>query len=90
MLSSESDSESSYQTDDSDFNYIPQYAIEDAENCENDCNEDEGSSGIIAYADEPLADEAWLANYNREEQERLQTEEKLAKRLDGTVESGEW
>ena len=83
MSSSESDSESSYQTDDSDFNYIPQY-------CENDCNEDEGSSGIIAYADEPLADEAWLANYNREEQERLQTEEKLAKRLDGTVELGEW
>ena len=42
------------------------------------------------YADEQLADEPWLQNYNREEQERLEEEEKFNNRLNGLVEFGEW
>ncbi|CAB3986906.1 Hypothetical predicted protein [Paramuricea clavata] len=45
---------------------------------------DNGCSGI-AYADEPLADEAWLETYHKEEQERLEVEEKLVKKLSGSV-----
>jgi len=38
----------------------------------------------MACADEPLADEEWLKNYEKEEKsERL--EQKLQARLDGTV-----
>ena len=110
MSSSESDnSDTSYQSDDSDVNFIPEYVIEDAEL--NDGNreysigvvlitdknrqkldpelEDDGCSGI-AYADEPLADEAWLETYHKEEQERLEVEEKLGKRLNGSVDTSEW
>ena len=97
MSSSESDnSDTSYQSDDSDVNFIPEYVIEDAEL--NDGNreysidpelEDDGCSGI-AYADEPLADEAWLETYHKEEQERLEVEEKLGKRLNGSVDISEW
>ena len=101
MSSSESDNyDTSYQSDDSDHgsdvNFIPEYAIEDAEL--NDENrqysidpelEDDGCSGI-AYANEPLADEAWLETYHKEEQERLEVEEKLGKRLNGSVDISEW
>ena len=97
MSSSESDnSDTSYQSDDSDVNFIPEYVIEDAEL--NDGNreysidpelEDDCCSGI-AYADEPLADEAWLETYHKEEQERLEVEEKLGKRLNGSVDISEW
>jgi hypothetical protein len=78
MSSSESDnSDTSYQSDDSDVNFIPEYVIEDSElndgNCEYSIDpelEDDGGSGI-AYADEPLADEVWLETYHKEEQERF-------------------
>ncbi len=90
MSSSESDnSNTSYQSDDSDVNFIPEYVIEDAEL--NDENrqyytepelEDDGCLGIV-YANEPLADEAWLETYHKEEQERLEVEEKLGNRLKG-------
>ena len=41
------------------------------------------------YADEPLANEEWLENYNRQERERLELIEKLRKRLDGSVKVSE-
>ena len=95
MSSSKLDnSDISYQSDDSDINFIPEYVIEDAELNEN-CQypiapelEDDGCSDI-AYADEPLADEAWWEEYHKE-QERLATEEKLKNRLNGSVDINEW
>jgi len=95
MSSSETDSEVIGQSDDSNFNFIPQYMIEDAKlQVENHdelhaISDEEDSSGL-AYADEPLADEAWLENYNREEQERLEEEETFNNRLNKLVELGEW
>ena len=97
MSSSELDnSDTSYQSDDSDMNFIPEYVIEDAEL--NDENrqysiepelEDDGFLGI-AYAGEPLVDDAWLETYHKEEQERLEVEEKLGNRLNGSVDISEW
>ena len=95
MSSSETDSEVSYQSDDSNFNFILQHMIEDVElevenHHEPHPNSDDKDSYGLAYADEPLADEPWLQNYNREEQERLEEEEKFNNRLNGLVEFGEW
>ena len=85
----ETDSEVSYQTDDSDINFIPVYIMECPER-ENSSSSDQEESNTGAYADEPMADEEWLENYNRQERERLELEEKLRKRLDGSVEVREW
>ena len=43
-----------------------------------------------AYSDEPLADEEWLALYEKEMKIEQQLEKKLKKRLRGTVEVREW
>ena len=59
MSSSETDSEVSCPSDDSNYNFIPQYMIEDAEIQVENRLDDEGSSAS-AYADEPLADELLL------------------------------
>ena len=85
----ETDSEVSDQTDDSDINFIPGYIMECPER-ENSSSSDQEESNMGAYADEPMADEEWLENYNRQERERLELEEKLKKRLDGSVEVSEW
>ena len=85
----ETDSEVSYQTDDSDINFFLGYIVECPER-ENSSSSDQEESNIGAYADEPMADKEWLENYNRQERERLELEEKLRKRLDGSVEVSEW
>ena len=95
MSSSESDnSDISYQSDDSNINFIPEYVIEDAElkqNCQYSISpelEDDGSSALHIRMN-PRADEASLEEYSKE-QERFATEEKLANRLNGSVDIKEW
>ena len=84
------DSEESYQSDNSNINFISGYILECSkrENSSNDSSDEDENN--LAYADEPLASEEWLENYNRQENERLELEEKLRKRLDGTTEVSEW
>ena len=94
MSSSEStsDSETSYQSDDSDINFIPGYVVIKDAGINNDGNiqhDDSEDSYAGACAEEPLADEAWLENFNREEQERVEVEEKLTRRLNGVIEISE-
>ena len=59
----ETDSEVSYQTDDSNINFIPGYILEcpERENSSNDSS-DQYESNMGAYVDEPLANEEWLEN----------------------------
>lgn len=88
------ESEASYQTDDSDINFISGYVIEREEFVEN-LSDNQSSEGEIcindmAYAEEPLADEEWLNNYNKQEKERLELQETLARRLDGSMQLSEW
>ena len=85
----ETDSEVSYQTDDSDINFIPGYVMECTER-ENSSPSDQKESNMGVYADEPMSDDEWLENCNRKERERLELQEKLRKRLDGSVEVSEW
>ena len=79
-----------YQTNDSDINFIPRYVMEcpKRENSSNDKKQDKNNMG--AYADEALTNEEWLENYYRHERERLELEQKLRIRLDGSVEVSEW
>ena len=42
------------------------------------------------YADEPLADEIWLANYRKIQEEKSELEEDLAKRLENRVRVSDW
>ena len=98
MSSSDSESDCSFQSDDSEYNFILGYAIvEDAEG-ENSNHEADDNNGVsdendfsgVAYADEPLADEEWIRNYEAAENERLEAEIKFRQRFDGSVEVSEW
>jgi hypothetical protein len=90
MSDHETDSEESYQTDDSDINFIPGYIMECPDlGSSNDGSSVEENNAGLAYADEHLADDEWLQNYNRQERERLELQEKLGRRLDGSVEVSE-
>ena len=42
------------------------------------------------YADEPIADAEWLANYRKEQEENEQLEKELKQRLENAVPVGEW
>ena len=42
------------------------------------------------YADEPLADEEWLANYKKESKEKDQLEIELKQRLENAVHVEDW
>ena len=59
-----------------------------------------GASGITVstnaddssqpYADEPLADEAWLANYRKIQEENSKLKEDLTKWLENGVQVSDW
>ena len=96
MSSSSSDTEyQSYQSDDSDWNYIPgPYNIEaPTESGENvniarDSSHNDEDAG--PYANEPVADEDWLASYRERRQTYEERLRELQLRLDGTEELAKW
>ena len=52
--------------------------------------EPDESSTLEPYADEPIADAEWLANYRKEQEENDQLEKELKQRLENAVPVGEW
>ena len=94
VSSNHSNSDCYTDSEDSDISFIPDYDIE--------IEEDDGDSRSMAtssqdslesldncdmaYADEPLADEEWIAQYEKEVKENEDLERKLEKRLNGTEE----
>lgn len=44
----------------------------------------------FAYSEEPLADEDWVAEYNKQLKKAEELEEQLVKRLDGTTPTSVW
>jgi hypothetical protein len=93
---STTESDSSYQSDDSDVNFIPGYAVLEDPDLLNSSkqdsrleDDDENVLGL-AYSEVPLADEEWIRNYQEAENERIQYEENLRKRFDGSLEISEW
>ena len=76
MASSNDIYDTSSDSEDSEIDYVPDYETE-VECCSSQGqNSSSGDDGDLeAYADEPLADEEWLAKYEAEKKE----EEKLGK-----------
>ena len=94
---STTESDSSYQPDDSELNFIPGYVVlEDANLLLNNSKAKRGSEDDdenvlgLAYSEEPLADEEWIRNYQEAENVRFEFEENLRKRFDGSLEISEW
>lgn len=52
--------------------------------------EPDESSTQEPYADEPIANAEWLANYRKEQEEIDQLEKELQQRLENAVPVGEW
>lgn len=95
MESSDPDSESINESEDSVASVEDDFDIE----VEDEGDEDERTSyasrcesfdDIMAYADEPLADEEWLKKYEAENEENKRLEQELQARLDGTVQVESW
>ena len=42
------------------------------------------------YVDEPLADEVWLQNYQKEQTKKLELEDELKRRLENRVQISNW
>jgi len=63
-MSSASESEMSFDSDDSDINFIPEIEIDNARQraaAQEESNSSSDEDNL--FADEPLADEAWTARY---------------------------
>ena len=80
MSKSDSDSEQSYCSDDSEFNYIPgPYVIEAVEVEEANANKaaESPTDDILdpdtfkPYEEEPMASEEWVSEYERKQETRL-------------------
>lgn len=96
MSSSSSDTENeSYQTDDSDWNYIPgPYTVNDPTEVEGTVGEatamDDREPDVGPYANEPVADEEWFAEYRGKKQSYDERLNELQMRLDGAEEVRKW
>ena len=57
---------------------------------EDNANSDNDNSDIEAYFDEPMADEAWLADYLRRREEDEERQQQLQLRLNGNEPVTSW
>ena len=87
MSSSESDFECSYDSQDSD---IPDYEIEDEEPQQATSSRYSFDEVEFGYAEEPLAHEEWLAQYQEEVKNQEELDLRLKNRFDGTERISEW
>ena len=96
MSSNHSNSDCYTDSEDSDISFIPDYDIEieeddgDSRSMATSSQESLESLCDMAYADEPLADEEWIAQYEKEVKENEDLERKLEKRRNGTEEVDSW
>lgn len=92
MASIESDGDSSCDWESSEASSEQYFDLEvaDGEGSDHEADVRSESSGEIAYADEPLADEEWLKRYEKEKKENERLEKELWDRLSGTVQVETW
>ena len=90
MSSSEASSECSYDSEDSENFFIPDYDVEVEDGFESNDTDSNESLEEMANADEPLADEEWLKRYNEEVKQNEELERMLQKRLDGMEHVDSW
>ena len=98
MSKSDSDSEKSYCSDDSKFNYIPgPYVIEAVEVEEAHSNEAAWPTDdnldphtFKPYEDEPMASEQWVSEYQKKQETQAVFERKLQDRYEGIQVVNSW
>ena len=95
-----SSSESLYSSDDGSYG-CPEYEIED-ETCETTSNgryeseppyaveEELRDEDVLAYTDEPLADDSWVKEYIQRHEQRTREIEELSLRLTGENPVSSW
>ena len=97
MTESASNSDCSYDSDDSEYNFIPGHVnIDDIE------VEDDGNLHVCVeqveldpdnykpYEDEPIATEEWLSEYKKRQETQVEFERKLQDRYDGKQLVNSW
>lgn len=96
MSSSNTDSENSFEYEDSDGCYVSEYDIAFENGDLNDTrvtpskSEESVDSLDQIYADEPMADEDWMKAYEKEQEENAKLERMLEERLNGTTRVDVW
>lgn len=90
MSSTSSDSECSYDSDDSEINFIPEVEIERHGQHVEHTNTSSDDQDEDRFADEPLADQEWTARYEEEMKTTEELERKLKDRLERTQPVSEW
>ena len=94
MSSDQSNSDCYTDSEDSDISFIADYEIEEEDDGESRSmvsqSEESLDSCDMAYADEPLADEEWIEQYEKEVKENEELQRMLEKRLNGTERVDSW
>ena len=87
MASEDVNFTSSSDSEDSEVNFIADYMLE-MEGSPNSSDQDgeDLDKELEAYADEPLADDDWLAIYEEERKADEEIEKQLQERINGTEE----
>ena len=91
MASEDVNFSSSSDSEDSEVNFIADYVLE-VEGSPNSSDQDgeDLDKELEAYADEPLADDDWLAIYEEERKSDEELEKQLQERINGTEEVSKW
>ena len=95
MSENDSNSESSYDSDDSEYNYIPGYVDIDNIEVEDEANLEEQASQpdpdtYQPYEDELIATEEWLSEYHKMKETQVEFERKLQDHFDGNILINSW
>ena len=95
LESSDPDSENIIVSEDSLASFDDDFDIEVEDEDDKDehdlyASHCESTEDIMAYAEEPLADEEWLKKYQAANKENKQLEQELQARLDGAVQVETW
>lgn len=95
MSESDSNSERSYDSDDSEINYIPSYEnIEVEEATLGEVNAvsltELDADTYKPYEDEPIATEEWVCEYQRKQETQAEFERKLQDRYEGKEPVNSW
>lgn len=76
---------------DSELSSSPEYELEQESDVPStDLSTSDGEEDAAAFAEEPLADAEWTAEYERERRADEEMEKTLRDRLEGTVAVTEW
>ncbi|XP_020615415.1 uncharacterized protein LOC110053519 isoform X1 [Orbicella faveolata] len=96
MLESNSNSERSYDSDDSEYNFIPGHInignieVEDDENLGEEQVSQPDPDNYKPYEDKPIATEEWLSEYKKRQETQVEFERKLQDCYDGKQLVNSW